>query len=115
MSILLASTTITIKRSPAADDAKDAYDVPTAGLTTVVTGVRALFASPSGAEHGETGSLEAVDWRLLADPCDLRHKDTVVDETTEQSYGVVWAKSRPGVGTDLAHVVAGVNEVEGAA
>lgn len=113
--ILNAQTAITIKRTPAADGAKDAYDVPSAPLTTVATGVRAVFTSPAGAEHGATGSAEAVDWRLLADPCDLRHRDTVIDETTTRQYGVVWARTRPGVGTDLAHVVAGVNEVEGAA
>ena len=115
MTLANADTTITIKRAPAADATKDAYDVPTAPLDTVATGVRAVFTSPSGAEHGATGSAEAVDWRLLADPCDLRHTDTVIDETTTRSYGVVWARARPGTGADLAHVVAGVNEVAGAA
>ncbi len=115
MTLANADTTITIKRPPAADAAKDAYDVPTAALATVATGVRALFTSPAGAEHGATESAEAVDWRLLADPCDLRHTDTVIDETTTRTFGVVWARARRGVGADLAHVVAGVNEVEGAA
>ncbi len=113
--IELAETTIAIKRRATADTTTDPYDPPTAGLDTVATGVRALFCSPSGNEHGATGSAEAVDWRLLADPCDLRHTDTVVDEATERVYAVVWARERRGVDTDLAHVVAGVNEVKGAA
>jgi hypothetical protein len=110
-----AETTITIKRRGATDAAADPYDVPTSALTTVATGVPALFTSPAGAEHGAAGSAEAVDWRLLADPCDLRHIDTVVDEVTTRTYAVVWTRARRGVGTDLAHVVAGVNEVKGAA
>ncbi len=116
VSIPLSSTTITIKRAPADLDGTDPYDPPSIDvddLDTVETGVRALFASPSGTELGPAGSQESVDWKLLADPCDLQHADTVVDDTTGRLYGVVWAKPRPD--EDLAHVVAGVNEVEGAA
>jgi hypothetical protein len=110
----LATTTITIRRPPASDDGADPYDAKGAAVT-VATGVRAVFSSPAGRELGPTGSAEAVDWRLLADPCDLRHYDTVVDETTAKPYGVVWAKARTDGDGGLDHVVAGVDEIEGAA
>lgn len=120
MAIPIATTTVTIKRPPAADDGKDPYDAK-AAMTTVATGVRAAFVSPSGGasigggENGITGSQEVVGWQLLADPCDLQHYDTVVDETTTQQFSVAWAKSRPDPDGDLDHVVAGVDEVRGAA
>jgi hypothetical protein len=116
----IATTTIAIKRPPAADDGKDPYDAK-APMTTVASGVRAAFVSPSGGasigggENGITGSQEVVGWQLLADPCDLQHYDTVVDETTTQQYSVAWAKARPDPDGDLDHVVAGVDEVRGAA
>ncbi len=121
MTLPIATTSITIKRPPAADDGVDPYDPGKGAMTTVATGVRAAFVSPSGGtavgggEHGATGSQELVGWQLLADPCDLRHYDTVVDETTTQQYAVAWAKSRPDPDGDLDHVVAGVDEVRGAA
>jgi len=120
VTIPLATHAITIKRPPASDDGKDPYDVK-APMTTVDTGVRAVFSAPGGGaslgagEHGDTGSQEAVQWQLLADPCDLRHTDTVYDEATGQPYAVAWAKARPDPDGDLDHVVAGVNEVRGAA
>ncbi len=83
--------------------------------------MRATFSSPGGGaqigggENGPTGSQEVVGWDLLADPCDLRHIDTVVDETTGREYAVSWAKARPDPDGDLDHVVAGVDEVEGGA
>ncbi len=121
VSLPLSTTTVTIKRPPTADDGKDPYDVPSAALSTVASGIRALFAAPSGGssvgggEHGATSSQEAVGWTLLADPCDLRHYDTVIDETTTKTYGVAWAKSRVDPDAGLNHVVAGVTEIEGAA
>lgn len=119
MTIPISSTQITIKRPPAADDGADPYDAKSP-MVTVVTGVRALFSSPSGGaslgggEFGDTGSQEAVQWTLLADPCDLKHTDTVYDETTGQPYAVAWAKLRTDPDHELDHMVAGVNEVKGA-
>ncbi len=120
MALPLATTTIRILRPPEADDGADPYDAKSPP-DTIVTGVRAAFVAPSGGasigggERGITGSQEVVGWRLLADPCDLRHYDTVVDETTDQQYSVAWAKPRPDPDGDLDHVVAGVDEVQGAA
>ena len=120
MAIPIATTTITIKRPPEADNNRDPYDPPSGPLATVTTGVRAAFTTPAGSaalgggEHGPTGSQEAVGWRLAADPCDLRHIDTVVDETTNQEYGVTWAKLRSDPDGDLDHVIADVVEVKGA-
>jgi hypothetical protein len=120
VTIPVSTTTIAIKRPPAADDGKDPYDAKSA-LDTIATGVRAAFVSPSGGasigggENGITGSQEVVGWQLLADPCDLRHYDTVVNETTTQQFSVAWAKSRPDPDGNLDHVVAGVDEVQGAA
>ena len=114
VSITVATTTITILRPPEADDAADPYDEPTSPLETVATGVPATFSSPSGSENGATGSQEDIEWRLLADPCDLQHHDTVVDDTTAERYGVTWTHARPDPDGDLAHVVAGVTRVVGA-
>lgn len=119
MTIPISSTLITVKRPPPADDGADPYDAKSP-MTTVASGVRALFSSPSGGaslgggEFGDTGSQEAVQWTLLADPCDLRHYDTVYDEATGQPYAVAWAKARTDPDHELDHVVAGVNEVKGA-
>lgn len=121
MAIPIATTTIKIMRPPDADAGKDPYDDDKTPMDTIATGVRAVFYSPGagasigGGEHGPTGSQEAVRWQLGADPCDLRHIDTVVDETTTQQYAVAWAKARPDPDGDLAHVVAGVDEVRGGA
>jgi hypothetical protein len=121
MTLPLSTTTITVKRVPAADAGKDPYDSDKSPMDTVVAGVRAAFVSPSGGsaigggENGPTGSQEVVGWSLLADPCDLRHSDTVVDDTTGQEFAVAWAKARPDPDGDLDHVVVGVDEVRGAA
>ncbi len=121
MAIPIATTTISIKRPPAADAGKDAYDDNKTPMTTIASGVRAVFSSPGGStaigggEHGPTGSQEVVGWQLLADPCDLRHIDTVVDDTTGQEFAVSWAKARQDPDGDLDHVVAGVDEVQGGA
>ena len=120
MTIPLATTTITVKRPPPADDGADPYDAKSP-MVIVVSGVRALFSSPSGGasigggEHGDTGSQESVGWHLLVDPCDLRHTDTVYDDTTGRAYAVAWAKARVDPDVELNHFVAGVNEVQGAA
>lgn len=117
MTIPLATTTITIKRPPASADGTDPYE-GSAALDTVATGIRATFSSPGGlvgSAGRATESQEVVDWRLLADPCDLQHYDTVVDDTTGAEFGVIWARARvdPDDG-DLDHVVAGVDEIDGA-
>ncbi len=121
MTLPIATTTIKILRPPASDAGVDPYDPGKGALGTIASGVRAVFSKPSGGttvgggEHGPTGSQEAVGWTLLADPCDLRHIDTVVDETTTQEYAVAWAKARQDPDGNLDHVVAGVDEVRGGA
>lgn len=101
MSIPFSTTTITIKRSDQ-DGAKDAYDG--VDYETVDSGIRAVIGSPSGSETVLAGSSEQVGARLNADPCDLRHNDRVVDETTDETWQVTWTRRRIGFGLD--HTVA---------
>jgi hypothetical protein len=114
--IPLATTTIAIERP--GDVGADALDPPAAVPDVVAAGVRAHFPGPSGAEtRGDQSTVR----RLLVDPCDLTHVDTVVDESTGLRYGVVWAVARAGDpiedelggGESLAHVVAEVTRLDG--
>ena len=113
MTVPEARTTITVERP--GDVGTDPTDAPVLPPVTVATGVPAVLASPRTAEEGDVGSQETVTWRLLADPCDLTHIDTVVDETTTLRYAVVSGVVRRDVGGELDHMAADVRRVTGAA
>jgi hypothetical protein len=105
-----ATTTITVRRVPA-DDTRDGYD-PLPAPSTVATGVRAHLASPSAREDRGGGTRQALTARLLCDPVDLTHTDTVVDDTTGLEYAVVGVVQQVGFGLD--HTAAGLLLVDGA-
>jgi hypothetical protein len=111
MTVTLATTTITVLRVPD-DPARDPYD-PEPEPEQVVSGVRASISSPYGREDVAGGSREVVNFGLHADPCDLRHTDTVRDDRTGETFTVVWVKHRTGFGLD--HVRAGLQHVSGVA
>lgn len=109
--IPLATTTITVTR-PGSTAYQDGY-TPAPAPTPVAAGVRAHLSAPSGAEAVQGGSAETVQWRLTCDPVDLHHADTIVDDSTGDTFEVVWARSRPGLGVD--HTVAGLLQRSGVA
>jgi hypothetical protein len=106
----IASTTITVTR-PVLDATRDSYDPEPSPPTTVATQVRAHISSPSGSEIQLGGSQAVTQYRLDADPVDLRHIDRVLDESSSILYEVLWAVSRTGYGLD--HVEAALRLVEG--
>lgn len=107
MSIPVSTTTITVKR--VAEDAdRDPYD-EAPSPSVIAKGVRAVISSPTGSERRAGGSQENSSFRLNCDPVDLTHDCTVLDEVTGESYTVVWAKQREGLGLD--HVVAELEQV----
>lgn len=109
MAIPLATTTITVRRVPDDEDL-DPYDEQPEP-ETVASGVRAHISTRTGRETVAGGSQEVVSFGLSCDPVDLRHTDEVVDDTTGETFEVVWAISRQGLGMD--HVQAGLERVTG--
>lgn len=100
--IPVATTTISVTRPTVADDPYDGA----ATSATVASKVRAHISTPSGREQQRGGSQESIDLRLDCDSVDLQHTDVVVDDTTGETFQVVWAESRVGLGLD--HVEAGL-------
>lgn len=94
MTIPMATTTITVTRD-ALLATDDPYDVPSGGPVTVAQGVRANI-SIAGGDERITGrsAVETVTFRLRCDPVDLVHGDSVVDETTNETYAVTFARTR---------------------
>lgn len=109
--ITLATTTITVLRV-ADDPDRDPYDPPPAA-SEVATGVRAHIGSATGREQAVGGQQSVTDLRLVCDPVDLRHTDQVRDDTTGETFEVVWVKQRTGLNLD--HTAAYVRHVEGLA
>ena len=111
--IPVATTTITVTRH-ALLSTEDPYDAATGSPTTVATGVRANIAVASGDERiaGRSGQ-ESIAFRLRADPVDLVHGDTVVDETTDESYAVTFARTRYTGDVALDHTIAELRQVSG--
>ena len=110
MAIPLFTTTITITRVPR-DDTRDGYDTPP-DPDTIATGVRADIGAPSGSQNITTGDRTVVTFRLTADPTDLQADDTVIDDTTGDTYRCIWARQRRGLG--LNHTTGALEQVSGA-
>lgn len=104
--IPVATTTITVK-SPASGG--DPYEQ--ASTTTVATGVRAHIGSARGHERIVGGSKETLDAGLDCDPCAITHTSIVIDEATDETFEVVWAELRRGLGMD--HIEGGLRRVRG--
>lgn len=107
MSLPLATTTVTVRRSHG-----DPYDPdPT---EPIAAGTPAHFGYPSGSETRAGGERSVTSMVLLfpATP-PLSEADTVIDDPTGQRWEVTWVARRRGVGLD--HQRAGVRRVMGAA
>lgn len=100
MSIPFNTTTITVTRASGGD----ALD--RGAPATVVSGVRAVVSGPSGSEIVTAGASEIESASLRCDPCDLRHGDTVTDDSTGDVWRVTYARKRVGMGID--HMTAGL-------
>lgn len=104
MSLPLASTTVTVRRSTGVANADD-YDAAVAPAT-LTSGLRAHLSSPTGRATQDAGAGEAIDRLLYVDVTDLQRGDAVVDAATAATWHVVWVQRVAGVGLD--HMVAGV-------
>jgi hypothetical protein len=111
VAIPFATTTISVLRVPADPD-RDPYDLQP-DPATVAAGIRAHISTQAGEETVAGGSQQVTNHRLSCDPFDsgLHHKDQVVDDTSGETYEVVWSVSRYGVGMD--HFQARLNQVSG--
>jgi hypothetical protein len=99
MSLPVSTTTITVKRTALAAD-RDPRD-PAPEPSTVASGVPAVIGSPAGSEMTDGGQRSNVFSELRCDPTDIDPStDTVVDDATGQTYDVVWATQREGLGLD---------------
>lgn len=97
MSLPFNTTTVTVKRRPTTGT-EDAFDVP--DYETIRTGLRAVIGSHSGSETDAGGASSTRTAHLVTDPYDMKHGDQVTDETTNETWDVVWAARRNGLGVD---------------
>lgn len=104
-----ATTTITVKRVPA-DGTRDGYDTLPAAAT-VAAGVRAHLSSPTAREDRAGGARQVSPVRLICDPVDLTHTDTVVDDLTGLEWTVSGVAVHVGLGLD--HTTADLQRVDG--
>lgn len=102
--IPLATTTITVRT---VDDAgADPTDAPT--VSTRASGAPAHIGSPNGNDQVLAGEQETVDAALQTDT-QVGRLDLIDDETTGETWAVVWARFRTGLGLD--HWRAGLRRV----
>lgn len=81
-------------------------------FSTRASGVRAVISSPNGRAQGQAGGgREVIDAVLNCDPVSGEHTDLVVDDTTGETWEVVWVEQRKGLGVD--HTRAGLKRVAG--
>lgn len=100
----LPTTTITVRRPSSSGDSTDAPDV-----APIVSEYPATIGSPSGSDLLVGGEKETVEAVLIVSGIALQHLDFVDDESTGDTWAVVWARSRQGLGLD--HVRAGLRRV----
>lgn len=111
--ILMPTTTIALlgvvqDDSPEDDDDWGGAPDPTTGYGVVASGIRAHLSAPSAAAaSAQEGNTTRVQFRLLADPCDIVDNMRIRDEQTGEEYQVDWSLTRP---EPLSHVIAGVSK-----
>lgn len=123
MTLILATTTVTVRRptttEQSADPWGDGYETspgvvqPVEGQGNVVTsGLRASIAPGGASGAGRGGETEIAEFTLMTDPADITYLDRVTDETSLIVYEVVWALTTPGV-AGLGHTIAGIRTTKG--
>jgi hypothetical protein len=109
MAIPLATTSISVRRSPAADDYAEPYSgTSTAGFDEVATGVPAVIYAPTGREAVAGGEQTVTELRFVCDLTDLKTTDFLVDDTTGVTYRVTWCVVYAG-----EHIEGAIKQVEG--
>lgn len=107
--IPLATTTISVLRTPAADVDDEPYgEHDPATRTVVASGVRAVIDRPTGREQVAGGEQNRVDLSLACDPCDIDYRDLIKDEKSGRYYRVVWV-----LDYHSSHVQGGLQIVQG--
>lgn len=105
--MLIATTTVTIERP---DGTGDPYEA--ASVATVASGVRAHISAPSGSDQNVGGDKVVIDAvAYLPRGTSLVRSDLITDDTSGNTYEVVWQFARQGLGLD--HVQLGLRFVEG--
>jgi hypothetical protein len=108
MSIPLATTKITVLRSPASSDFDEPYSGDSdAQRTASAEHVRAVIDRPTGSAEIAGGQQNVIDYGLKCDLVDLSYLDHIRDETTGRTFRIVWFLAYP------EHVEAGIRDVEG--
>lgn len=111
MTIPIHSTTITILRSPLSATRDQWDENPAPDAAPVATGVRAVIWQPQGGEQQSGSTQERRQPRLSADPCDLDHRDVVLDEKTGDVWQVLWTQRVGAFG--LEETIAGLASTSG--
>ena len=109
--IPIATTTVSVWRLPA-DNALDGFD-PQPTRVQVASGLRATIGAPSGRASIATGDKVVVGFSLSTDPFDFANDDQLVDESTGETYLLLWARRITALGLD--HCMGAVRIVQGAA
>ncbi len=105
--MLLTTTTVTVTRIATGDPYEDAT------TSTPYAGLRAHVSAPSGADAAVGGDSEVVTAvAYLPDGTTIERTDRITDDSTGETYAVVWSRKREGVGLDHVHV--GLRGVKGA-
>lgn len=113
--IPISTHLIRVERNPVQAAADPWESAPAGQVVIVAEHVRAVIAAAQGSQPGrETETGSRVVYTVLADPCDLTHRDVVVDEATGDRYPVQWVVHSPGL-AGLASVRAGLSLFAGPA
>lgn len=113
MGLPLATTTIDVTR-PANDGSVDLVDNnPPSTPSTVASSIPAVISSPTSRTSLVSGERVVVSASFRSDPCDVQTGDTLTDNTSGQSYLVLWALSRYELG--LTYSYGDLQIVKGAA
>jgi hypothetical protein len=110
MSLPIATRTVTILRADGLE-AHDSYD-PAPDYRPLVSGVRAVISTPTGAERTSRAEAETVHAHLVLDPFDgqLTHLDRLTDDLG-RTWRVEWVQEVTGMGLD--HTAAGLVRYHG--
>lgn len=102
--IAFATTTITVLQPTGPQMDGEAYDdQPPTGYTEVATGVRAVIGLPRGLETVKGGEELASSLKFHCDPTAMDHYSWIRDETTGETYAVVWCMARNAFGVSFTH------------